>query len=306
LSAVVLVLVAVSGAVAPRPTHAQATLVVDDDGKATAADCGANQGAFGGIQAAVAVAPPGSTVLICPGTYAEQVVVTTSNLSIRGVDQGQAILRPRALPVDPGSPTGGTPRKAIVLVNGAAGVTVASLTLDGGAADGGATHFANCGIVGFTLGIYYRNSSGTIDSTHTTNIRSAARCSAAVFAESGGGAAANVGVRDNTIDDYGLDGVVCNGSGTTCTVTGNTLRGRGPVDDEVQIGLVIRVGATATISGNVIRDHFFTPRGGDVSIAIGILLVYADPESNPHLLRDNTFIANELDVRRAATAQAWP
>ncbi len=30
----------------------------------------------------------------------------------------------------------------------------------GSAADGGATYFANCANVGFTIGIYYRNSSG--------------------------------------------------------------------------------------------------------------------------------------------------
>jgi len=304
LGAAVLGLVAVSATVTSQPAQAQVTLVVDDDGKATASDCDASQKAFGSIQAAVDAAAPGSTILICPGTYAEQVVVTTSNLTIRGVDQVRTVLRPTALPVDSGSPIGGTTRSSILLVHGATGVTVASLTIDGSAADGGATHFANCAIVGFTLGIYYRNSSGTVDSTHTTNIRSGARCSAAVFAESGGGGAANLEVRGSTIDNYGLDGIVCNGLSTACRITNNTLRGRGPVDDEVQFGVVIRFGASATISGNVIRDHFFTPRGGDNSTALGILLVYATPDSNPYLLRDNTYIDNELDVLRASSSRA--
>ena len=185
-----------------------------------------------------------------------------------------------------------------MLVKGATGVTLASLTIDGGAADGGATHFANCATVGFTLGIYYRNSSGTVDSTNTTNIRSAACCSAAVFAESGSGGVANLDARGSALDNYGLDGIECNGLSTACTITGNTLRGRGRVDDEVQFGVVIRFGAAAAMSGNVIRDHFFTPRGGDDSIALGILLVYATPDSSPYLLRDNTFIGNELDVLR--------
>jgi pectin methylesterase-like acyl-CoA thioesterase len=102
---------------------------------------------------AVDAAPPRSTILVCPGTYTEQLVVTTSNLIIRGLDEERTVLRASALPVDPGSPAAGTPRKAIVLVNGATGVTLASLTIDGSAADGGATHFANCATVGCTLGI---------------------------------------------------------------------------------------------------------------------------------------------------------
>jgi hypothetical protein len=285
--AAVIGLMALSTTVTPRSAQAQATLVVDADGKATPGDCDGSQKAFGSIQGAVDAAPPGSTILICPGTYAEQVIVTASNLTIRGIDQARTVLQPSALPVDPGSPSAGTPRKAIVLVNGATGVTVASLTIDSSTADGGATHHANCASVGFTFGIYYRNSSGTVDSTRTTNVRSAARCSAGVFAESGGAGATNLEIRSSTVDNYGLDGIVCNGLSTACSITGNALRGRGPVDDEVQCGVVIRFGASATISGNAIRNHFFTPRGGVDSIALGILLVYATPDSNPHLLRDN-------------------
>jgi pectin methylesterase-like acyl-CoA thioesterase len=39
---------------------------------------------FATIQAAVNAASPGSTVLVCPGTYAEQVVITQP-LTLRGV-----------------------------------------------------------------------------------------------------------------------------------------------------------------------------------------------------------------------------
>jgi hypothetical protein len=279
-------------------------VVVDDDGRATATDCNANRPASSSIQAAVDAAVPGSTIRICPGTYAEQVVVTKNNLAIRGAGQGLTVLRPTALPVDPRSP-GGAPRKAILLVNGATGVTIANLTIDGGAADEGFTNFTDCSRVGFTLGLYYRNGSGTVDATHATNIRSAERCSAGIFAESGGEGATNLKVKGSTVDAYGMNGVVCNGQRTACTVTGNTLRGRGRVDDQVQLGLVIRFGAAAAISGNVIRDHHFTPTGDDASIAVGLLFLFATPEANPQVLRaTNTFIDNELDIQRLVSGQA--
>jgi hypothetical protein len=279
--------------------------VVDDDGRATATDCDANRPAPSSIQSAVEAAQPGSTILICPGTYADQVVVTKNDLTVRGTGPEPTVLRPSALPVDPGSPAAGAPRKAVLLVNGGTGVTIANLTIDGSAADGGSANFSDCSSAGFTLGLYYRNSSGTVDATHSTKIRSAARCSAGIFAESGGGGATNLEVKGSTVDSYGMNGVVCNGQRTACSVTGNTLRGRGRVDDQVQLGLVIRFGATAAISANVIRDHYFTPTRDDASIAVGLLFLFATPEASPQVLREtNTFIDNELDLQRLSSGQA--
>src|ERR1700730_14651338 len=64
-------------------------------------------------------------------------------------------------------------------------------------------------------------------SPRTSNIRSAVRCSAGIYIESGSEGAAKVAVDGNAVDKYGSAGVVCNGESTACTVTGNTLRGRG-------------------------------------------------------------------------------
>jgi parallel beta-helix repeat protein len=141
------------------------------------------------------------------------------------------------------------------LVTEATGVTAANLTIDGSAADAGATKFPNCDKLGFSVGIYYRNSSGTVASTHTTNITSAVRCSAGIFTESGSGGGAKVVVIDNTVDNYGSDGVVCNGVGTACTVTGNTVRGRGPVDDYAQFGIEVRAGAVGRVRLNSLSGH---------------------------------------------------
>ena len=57
------------------PARAAVTLVVDDDGKATAANCGAVTPTFATITAAVTAVSPGDTVKVCPGVYNENVDV---------------------------------------------------------------------------------------------------------------------------------------------------------------------------------------------------------------------------------------
>jgi parallel beta-helix repeat protein len=286
---------------------AQATLVVSQTG----IDCQGNQPAYTSIQVAVNAALPGSTISVCPGTYAEQVVVTKNNLTIRGSEgegasgqhPGLTVLRPSLLPVDPGSPITGAPRKAILLVNGATGVAIANLTIDGSAVDAGTAKLPSCFRPGFTLGIYYRNSAGTVASTHTTNIRSAVRCSVGIFIESGGGGAAKVTVNGNIVDNYGTDGLVCNGAGTACTVIGNTLRGRGPVDD-VQSGIVIRAGAVGRVRLNSVRGHLCTdPSCGPDLVNQGQapgIIVEPDPSgtifSSGTIISENSVADNDVGI----------
>ena len=67
---------AVIGLMAIWPQAAGAspsTLVVDDDGMATVADCNAPDPTYVTITAAIAAASPGDTIKVCPGLYNEQV-----------------------------------------------------------------------------------------------------------------------------------------------------------------------------------------------------------------------------------------
>ena len=65
-------------------------LVVDDDGKAMASNCDADAVAFSTIQAAINAASDGDEIIVCPGTYAEQITVGKNNLNIHSVD-GSAV-----------------------------------------------------------------------------------------------------------------------------------------------------------------------------------------------------------------------
>src|SRR5215208_725074 len=85
LGAAIHLFMTVSAAGDSQPVHAAATtLVVDDDGHGTATNCEASNAAYNTVDAAVQAATAGDTIRICPGTYAEQVVITKNNLTLRG------------------------------------------------------------------------------------------------------------------------------------------------------------------------------------------------------------------------------
>jgi len=65
--------------------HSQKATYVSPDGSATNPGRSCRSAAFTTISAAVAAAPAGGTVVVCPGTYAEDVVVNKS-LDLRGRD----------------------------------------------------------------------------------------------------------------------------------------------------------------------------------------------------------------------------
>jgi hypothetical protein len=230
------------------PTYA-ATIVVDDDGQATAADCNAGDSTFSNIQTAVNAAAPGDTIFICPGTYPEQVVVTTSNLTIRGSGGGSTILRPTTVVANTTTLTTPVPVpvRPILLIDGVTGVTVEKLTIDGSLADSG-TGLFNCGFTAHYLGVHYRNGSGRVDAVHITNMKSATVCAFGLRSESGAGGASSMIITSN-VDRTGLRRGL-RGLQTACIITGNTVRRAGSTTG--QAGIAVRSGANASISGNVI------------------------------------------------------
>jgi hypothetical protein len=110
---------------------------------------------------------------------------------------------------------------------------------------------------------------------------------------------------NNLLDRYGTSGVTCFGQNTTCSITGNAIKGQGPVENQSQVGIQIRAEAAGKISGNVITDHFLIGARGVPQSSAGILLIFAQPSSNPHLIRDNVFVNNQVNVERLASAAAF-
>jgi hypothetical protein len=279
-----------------------AILVVDFDGLATATDCNASSIAFTTIQAAVNAAAPGDTILICPATYNEQVVVTgnKSNLNIRGSGASLTILKPTTVVPNTNSVLSGTLAAPILLVDGVTNVTVGSLTIDGSAADSGAVLVPNCLVLPFYMGIYYRGGSGNVDTARVTGITSGKACADSIRAEN-----SNLALTRSMIDNYGRVGVFCGGASANCAFTGNTIKGLGPVDNQTQAGIQIRAAAAVQISGNVITDNFLIGAHGVPSSSVGIVLFNAQPSSNPHLVTENVFVNNQVNIQRQASAAAF-
>jgi hypothetical protein len=69
------------------PGEAATTLVVDDDGMASATNCNASDPAYTTISAAVLDASNGDTIQVCPGTYIENIVLDKS-LTLKGAQAG--------------------------------------------------------------------------------------------------------------------------------------------------------------------------------------------------------------------------
>jgi len=67
-----------------------ATLVVDDDGYASPTDCDATDTAYNSIQAAINDASDGDEIVVCPGTYNEQITINKNGLKVRSFD-GSAV-----------------------------------------------------------------------------------------------------------------------------------------------------------------------------------------------------------------------
>lgn len=239
------------------------------------------------IQHAVDVACDGNVVQVAVGTYDEQVVIGKP-LTVSGAGAGSTVVQPSSVAANTTSLSSGNPIAAILLVDGAADVGLTGFTVDGSVAA-----FGSCS-PGY-MGIFYRNASGAITSVDVTNIfhPSAPGCQAVIgiFVQSGGGGNADVAIDGCTIGNYGKNGITCNEGATTCTITGNTVVGRGPVPlgDAAQNGIQLGFGAVGSVLDNSVSENNYTPK----SWCAGGVLVYL---SDGVTVAGNDFSGNLCDL----------
>src|SRR5438445_1497507 len=251
------------------------------------------------IQAAVNHAEAGETVFVGMGVFPEQVVITRP-LTLEGAGAAMTTIQPATVTANTTSLFSGAPIAAILLVDGTPGVAVSDLTIDGIVA---AFNACSPGYVG----IFYRASSGAIQSTHVTHIHHpfASGCQAVlgIFVQSGNGGPglnSNVTMLQNMVDDYGKHGITSNEPGTFVTLSGNTVTGRGPtfLGDAAQNGVQIGFGARGLVSGNTISLHNYVPPD---FVACGLLFLQAG--GGLGRAKNNTFAMNVQDI---CTAGAGP
>ncbi len=216
------------------------------------------------ISAAVSSVPAGSHVVVCPGTYPEQVSITQP-LTLEGISSGNS---GRAIITVPGEAQGnpqlqvnsssclmqcGDVAAQLVVqnVNPPGPVTVSNITVDGTGGQGGDCIFGG----GFWVyGIFFASgSSGTILRS-TTRHHVSDGCGVGIAVENASGIAASVTIRDNSVHDAEagiLTGVTGGASQTlTTTIGGNFLANAGRAGDDAAIYFF----NSATVNGNFVTS----------------------------------------------------
>jgi hypothetical protein len=248
----------------PRILHATSYVIVGT--------CKPNYASYPTISQAVAAAPVGATVEVCPGTYAEQVTISTP-LTLEGITIGNTN---RAIIVPPSGGLSATVVSALgvsvayqVLVT-TGPVNITNITVDGTGNDG------NGG--SFLAGIFYEGgSSGTVNEV-TARYQIDEGEGTGIWAENGTSTMETVTMENCDLHDIDYAGIfiASNQSSSTlaATIKGNTVAGEsvGP-----SFG-ILSLGATGTVTGNVVSD--FTSDGIADQLSSASLSISANTLTN--------------------------
>jgi parallel beta-helix repeat protein len=225
----------------------------------------------------VNAASSGATIDVCQGTYPEQVLITIP-LTLTGIADGTADNPVVTVPAGgvvanaTVSPRGTAYSTAAqLLIQNTSGVTVAGLSVQG--TDSGVTN-CNTGIVG----IYYQNASGTVSDVSVQNQVGFTKCGLGlgVYVETDGTASSKVTIENNVIRfTSGLD-IGATGTGTTVTISGNSVIGDSISEDN---GIYVAGGATGTVSDNIIMN-FTNPKDTLGNIDDGLCGIQITNSSN--------------------------
>ena len=178
------------------------------------------------ISAAVSAVTAGATVDVCPGTYSEQVTISTP-INLVGVVSGNAAAAIITVPVSGLTQNGIGPNTgnhaSQIVVQDVGPVTIKNLVVDGSS--------VNCPSPAFVDGIAFLSNTGTAFGKVTgTSVRSTNSGSCpgvtgtGIFAEAG--SSKPLAVQANALHGFVGNGVIF-AFGQTGTISGNTLNGGG-------------------------------------------------------------------------------
>jgi hypothetical protein len=103
--------------------------------------------------------------------------------------------------------------------------------------------------------------------------------------------AAKGAIKGNILHSYQKGGITVRGAGASATIERNTLTGVGHVAYIAQNGIQVSFGGSATVKGNTVSGHWYTPDGTE---ACG-LLVYQAGKVNAKATA-NTLFDNEVEM----------
>jgi len=205
------------------------------------------------ISGAVSSVPPGSTVEVCPGTYAEQVMIAQP-LTLKGITSGNAGQAAITIPL------GGL--LAVISGEGytiapqvdvtAGPVNISDITVDGTG--------SNLGNPTWTVGILYDTGScGTVNKVTVRSINNSEHQSVGVWAENASSTNESVTIQNSSFHDIDQSAVFTLGLTLTATVKGNTME---------TSGTDVQWGSGGSITGNIINGGFLgISVGGPVTVS---------------------------------------
>jgi hypothetical protein len=223
------------------------TIVVDDD----RAQC--PEAEFNRIQPAVDAAAPRDRILVCAGTYREQVTVLAGKdfITLRSKVPWAAIIKAPEVMLEPGD---------IVHVSGAQGVVIDGFTITGPLPDA-----LFCSLTSRTGVRIDGGGSAELLGNHVMEVRSASEalrgCQNGVAVLVGRTVEGQIGrasVVGNLLDSYQKAGVVVDNAGSSAFVADNRVRGIGPTPVIAQNGIQVSRGAHAFVLSNEVSDHTYS------------------------------------------------
>ena len=224
------------------------------------------KGAFITISDAVATVPAGSTINVCPGNYAEQVVISKA-LNLRGICIGNSCQAAVYIPSGVGlattsSITYGTVAAQVQVTSGPVNIT--GITVNGQAGESDCPSYPYIGI------FYSSGSSGTVNNVETLYqwCQPFGRQSQGIgiVAENGAGAAQSVTIENSNVNDFSDAGIVVNSDQASSpslnfAVKNNWVTGAG-------YGVMSLGHAQGIISGNVTQIGFAGVYTGAANVTV--------------------------------------
>lgn len=286
---VVLALVAIGAATASAKTTAVGS-------------CRPDLASFDSFSDAVPGTPAGGTILVCPGTYAEQIIIN-KDLTIAGTQSGNSGL-PAIVP-----PSGGLLQNTVsynvssgflqnrglaaqIIVTPGVTVTIRNLSLDATN-----SNLASCGPV--PVGIYFQDSSGSVSHVAFKNQSGPCLFSGfagllnypqgdGIFVQSDGSLPAVVSVLNSSFHNPGWMAIHADGAGANVTIKNSTAVGPGVTYGN---GILVESGAGAAAITNNSESNALV--NGQATGYWGILLNYCAGSS---LISGNTLSNTQVGI----------
>jgi parallel beta-helix repeat protein len=213
-----------------------------------------------------------STIKVAAGDYPQPLAISNSVNIVGAGDSGDSptVIDPSTLIPDTDTDTN-TPQEAIVDVTDTTGVTLKGLEISGTNAEG---NFSWPGCGDDFVGVYYHDSSGTMDADQVTGIElppSLFGCQSglAVYVASDAGDTSSVKMSVLNVNNFQKNGVTCDDAGTTCSLGTSKITGIGANSQIAPNGFQGVDTNSVTLNKDTIKDNSYT---GGVYQATGALI----------------------------------